>query len=400
MNQEERICSWADELIAARLVECRPLFIPFLGMFRSVFHKEYIHMDNGMRLLMPPRVSISFEPADYILTRQRYTSMELSAPESFFSDEFITNLADLHGCQEEECRHTLAKYSTSFLKGVFRGRKMAFLGLGAFYARETSPGCLLLYYEPFKALLCQLNQPFLVYKPVSIPAHINFSDLEEYAQIEEDPEAYPFVISSPEELPKEKVENTEVAHKEDELQETNETNEKTPETLPKPVQRKFPLWLLIVVAVGLVIALLLFLLKPQPPTLEVVDTDAPVVSIPQLDTSTVRNDSIIEPVIEEPVADVPLDSVTISGGVTLAKLARKYYGNSFYWVYIYMANDNEISDPDNVPMGKRLIIAPLSWFGIEEVNEQTLKEAKAWANIILSKHYKSFEEQRSEVQGK
>ena len=40
-------------------------------------------------------------------------------------------------------------------------------------------------------------------------------------------------------------------------------------------------------------------------------------------------------------------------GTTLAKLARKYYGEdkTDYWVYIYEANKDRIVNPNDLPIG-------------------------------------------------
>lgn len=61
---------------------------------------------------------------------------------------------------------------------------------------------------------------------------------------------------------------------------------------------------------------------------------------------------------------------------TLSKMARKHYGNAYCWVYLYMANKNSISDPDNVQIGTEI--------DIPELNEAQQMITKAQANYILS----------------
>ena len=41
-----------------------------------------------------------------------------------------------------------------------------------------------------------------------------------------------------------------------------------------------------------------------------------------------------------------LDTVTIEPGTRLTLLAQKYYGNKVFWVYIYMANNKVIANPN------------------------------------------------------
>lgn len=51
---------------------------------------------------------------------------------------------------------------------------------------------------------------------------------------------------------------------------------------------------------------------------------------------------------------------TVTGNMTLAKLARKYYGNTHCWIYIYHANRKVISNPSVLNAGTTLIIPTLT----------------------------------------
>lgn len=48
--------------------------------------------------------------------------------------------------------------------------------------------------------------------------------------------------------------------------------------------------------------------------------------------------------------------VVLKAGDRLAKLARKYYGNTEDWIIIYNANKDVITNPDVLPVGKTIII--------------------------------------------
>lgn len=54
------------------------------------------------------------------------------------------------------------------------------------------------------------------------------------------------------------------------------------------------------------------------------------------------------------------DTVTVEKGITLSKLARKYYNNTQCWVYIYMANNDKLATPNNLQEGTQLIIPELT----------------------------------------
>jgi len=57
---------------------------------------------------------------------------------------------------------------------------------------------------------------------------------------------------------------------------------------------------------------------------------------------------------------VAMTTVVVNEATTLAKLARKYYGNTHCWVYIFAANRDHLSNPNKVPVGVELIIPEVS----------------------------------------
>ncbi|MBR5676799.1 MAG: OmpA family protein [Paludibacteraceae bacterium] len=52
--------------------------------------------------------------------------------------------------------------------------------------------------------------------------------------------------------------------------------------------------------------------------------------------------------------------ITTEPSTTLSKLARKYYNNTYCWVYIYIANKDKIKNPNNLVPGTDLIIPELT----------------------------------------
>ena len=54
------------------------------------------------------------------------------------------------------------------------------------------------------------------------------------------------------------------------------------------------------------------------------------------------------------------ESVTTAKSTTLAKLARKYYNNTYCWVYIYIANMDQLKNPNELKPGTELIIPELT----------------------------------------
>lgn len=94
-------------------------------------------------------------------------------------------------------------------------------------------------------------------------------------------------------------------------------------------------------------------------------------------------------VIDEPVKTVPLEesarpqkvnqykqrageTVVVDKSTTLSKLARKYYNNTYCWVYIYIANKEKISNPNALVAGTKLAIPELTQKEMQITKDQSL----------------------------
>ncbi len=94
---------------------------------------------------------------------------------------------------------------------------------------------------------------------------------------------------------------------------------------------------------------------------------------------------------EEDIFSVPrkhTQSITVinfSVGQNLAYLSRKYYGHSYFWVYIYEANRTKIKNPNDIPIGTRLKIPKLNKKLIDKRNPKCLEYAWKLRKKYLSK---------------
>lgn len=75
---------------------------------------------------------------------------------------------------------------------------------------------------------------------------------------------------------------------------------------------------------------------------------------------------------------VPCHATTevVRPGSRLAQIARRHYGQTEFWVFIYEANLDKIEDPGNLPVGIELEIPDLSIRLIEMNETQALQEAQ------------------------
>ncbi|WP_165040181.1 HU family DNA-binding protein [Dysgonomonas sp. ZJ709] len=79
-----------------------------------------------------------------------------------------------------------------------------------------------------------------------------------------------------------------------------------------------------------------------------------------------------------------LGEETIQEGQTLRLIALKYYGNKSFWVYIYQENKSKIRNPNNVPIGTRLVIPSLDKYNVDPTNPQEVKKAQKMEGQIIS----------------
>ena len=76
-----------------------------------------------------------------------------------------------------------------------------------------------------------------------------------------------------------------------------------------------------------------------------------------------------------------LAAITVTPNMTLAQLARKYYGNPFCWVYIYAMNKSLIPNPNVLAVGKQLRVPELG-----EVDKQiTKQESEEYYRLLRGK---------------
>ena len=103
-------------------------------------------------------------------------------------------------------------------------------------------------------------------------------------------------------------------------------------------------------------------------------TTAPIEETPTIDTIA-PIDSVTPPADTTAQQEI-LTTVTLGNGDYLARYARRYLGRSEYWIYIYLANKEQIKDPDNIPLGTEIKIPSPQSVGITGNEEVDLAEAK------------------------
>lgn len=96
--------------------------------------------------------------------------------------------------------------------------------------------------------------------------------------------------------------------------------------------------------------------------------------IESTDSTAVKSDSIASP--KEEVISVTEVYDTIRPNRYLTTMARQYYGEMNFWVYIYEENKDHLSNPDKISPGTLIRIPDASKYDIDANNPESIESAK------------------------
>ncbi|WP_297116915.1 hypothetical protein [uncultured Porphyromonas sp.] len=403
---------WSDltSLLIGRLTQGSTTHMRSVGLWSAESSSALIALlPSGERYLMPPRVMPRITNQEQPLSAEELGELLAKGAtqipqtiQSFYTS--VTKLFEMH----ERLGHTLEWASL----GTFAPQPIS--GTGEDDATSYA-------FTPSDELLRQVNKPFEMFAPTLLKEGVHWPDVKEQPA-ESLEQAYPTIISSriaesadvpqpvatpPAWTPQSQAEApaTPPPFNEPKVEETTppppptgESNkaevlaptpppyrrEEPQESEPAPVERKnrrLWLWIVIPLVAVLLMALLLwfFVFSRAERTQGPVATPPPSITAPVEETPTIDTVAPIDSVA--PPADTTaqpeiLTTVTLGNGDYLARYARRYLGRSEYWIYIYLANKEQIEDPDNIPLGTEIKIPTPQSVGITGNEETDLAEAK------------------------
>ena len=386
-----------------------------VGLWSAESHNAFIALlPSGERYLMPPRVTPRITNQEQPLSAEEIGELLAKGAtqipqtlQSFYDN--VTKLFEMH----ERLGHTLEWASL----GTFAPQPIA----------GEEEGCESSYaFTPCDELLRQVNKPFEMFAPTLLKEGVHWSDVKEQPA-ESLEQAYPSIISSriaesadlpqststppawtpqpqaetpatPPPFPSSESNEPEAVVATPPPPSTSESNE--PEAVvatPPPYRkdepqesqgtpseqtnRKLWLWIVIPLVAVLLMALLLWFFvfgreerTQGPVATPPASTTAPIEETPTIDTIA-PIDSVTPPADTTAQQEI-LTTVTLGNGDYLARYARRYLGRSEYWIYIYLANKEQIKDPDNIPLGTEIKIPSPQSVGITGNEEVDLAEAK------------------------
>lgn len=397
---------WSDltSLLIGRLTQGSTSYMRSVGLWSAESHSARIALlPSGERYLMPPSVTPRITNQEQPLSAEEIGELLAKGAtqipqtlQSFYDS--VTKLFEMH----ERLGHTLEWAPL----GTFAPQSIT----GEGESSETSYA-----FTPSDELLRQVNKPFEMFAPTLLKEGVQWPDVEEQpaenleqacpsiisSRIAESSATPPPIVTPPAWTPQSQAETP--ATPPPPPFSASESNEaKAVVSTPPPYRREEPqerkprkLWLWIVIPLVAVLAMALLLwffvfgkqempssrTTPPPSTMIPIETTPTIDTIAPIDSVAPPADTTAQPEI--------LTTVTLGNGDYLARYARRYLGRSEYWIYIYLANKEQIKDPDNIPLGTEIKIPSPQSVGITGNQEADLAAAKRLIHDYYSTTAKS-----------
>ena len=402
---------WSDltSLLIGRLTQGSTSYMRSVGLWSAESHSARIALlPSGERYLMPPSVTPRITDQEQPLSAEEIGELLAKGAtqipqtlQSFYDS--VTKLFEMH----ERLGHTLEWAPL----GTFAPQSIT----GEGESSETSYA-----FTPSDELLRQVNKPFEMFAPTLLKEGVQWPDVEKQpaesleqacpsiisSRIAESSATPPPVVTPPAWTPQSQAETPATpppppfSTSESTLPTAkattpppppaSESNEaKAVVATPPPYRREEPqerkprkLWLWIVIPLVAVLAMALLLWffvfgkqeMPSSRTTPPPSTMIPVEATPTIDT-VAPIDSVAPPADTTAQQEI-LTTVILGNGDYLARYAHRYLGRSEYWIYIYLANKEQIKDPDNIPLGTEIKIPSPQSVGITGNQEADLAAAK------------------------
>ena len=384
---------WSDltSLLIGRLTQGSTTYMRSVGLWSAERLSASIALlPSGERYLMPPSVTPRITNQEQPLSAEELGELLAKGAtqipqtiQSFYSN--VMKLFEMH----ERLGHTLEWAPL----GTFAPQPIT----DESESNETSYA-----FTPSDELLRQVNKPFEMFAPTLLKEGVQWPDVEEQpaesleqacpsiisSRIAESSATPPPVVTPPAWTPQSQAETP--ATPPPPPFSASESNEaKAVVATPPPYRREEPqerkprkLWLWIVIPLVAVLAMALLLwffvfgkqempssrTTPPPSTMIPIEATPTIDTVAPIDSVAPQADTTAQPEI--------LTTVTLGNGDYLARYARRYLGRSEYWIYIYLANKEQIKDPDNIPLGTEIKIPSPQSVGITGNQEADLAAAK------------------------
>lgn len=108
---------------------------------------------------------------------------------------------------------------------------------------------------------------------------------------------------------------------------------------------------------------------------DIIKVDSTVITEPADSIVTPKDKSQEEDIVPTKASDEPVYD-TVSTTRYLTTIAKEHYGNFNLWPIIYEENQKILGHPDRIPPGTRVVVPPLSKYGVNPTDAEQIKAIK------------------------
>lgn len=330
--------------------------------------------------------------------------------------QLITRIAKATGVDTNTARRFLRTFFATIEEAVENGESVTIKNIGTFRVTETPDGRRTIGFVPDAVISAEVNKPFEMFEAVELADGVEFSEIETKPEPQEETAAVqetvavpepvvvsePVVIPEPEPMPEPEPEPEPVVIPEPKPEpkpapkpepkpepeetvfhfEEDEEEEEAPQPAVREPERKSMKWIWIAaLAIGLAGIIGYFAAMKAVPVPSLYDDEEEM-------EEEVLSDSVATPVVEEvavedvqqpapapeaapapqpkaeakpapapaPAQAKKAEPVYDTVQVSLIRLAKKHYGVPEFWVFIFEANRDIISNPNTIRPGTKVVI--------------------------------------------
>ncbi|WP_315561274.1 hypothetical protein [Porphyromonas endodontalis] len=405
----EELWSLLGRIVSDRLASAIPVSVAGVVAWHVRKEMEYVALlPSGSRLLVPPRLHL-----------------ETGLASSAAPDDLEEILQESSPLSPKSVHAFYQALTEQMLHHLHSGNAFLWEGIGLFEGEAKEE--LAFTFTPSERLLQSINKPFDAFSPIALPQDKAFDDLPQRTIEQEEELTKIPVYSVCQAFPAEEVEESapspnlleeeEIASKEEreepllptddllsqqeeevelpslpkeesmepsskEEEEAYCASEKSAPPIPRHPHSQRKVWLWIVLPLlclllvgGYFVGARFLSCSSSKPSRE------KTAAAPHR-TDPTPTDSVVVAPAPKAVEEI---YITIKKGDRLADYAREHYGNKKFWIYIYLANEEKISNPDNVPIGTTLRVPRPEEYNIDAQDPEALARADSLITVVRSR---------------
>lgn len=331
----------------------------------------------------------------------------------------VNELSKITGVPSAVAETFIKEFFSQISESLSRGESVKIKNIGQFATVESNEEPIA--FIPDKIISDALNEPFAFFEPVELNSEVDEDVLNEFnngsdndkiissskdttsekeASTDKNVDAEDFQKSEEKKVEidaddvKNPIEDIDLIQ-EDDVTQNDEIGENNVDIVEEPeientARNHFPEILFFII--GLFFGIIIGYFLHQSGYVTVFDekkADQSVVASPQSDTTynkVVTSIDSLESHREKIIPEIIYDTVTASNFLT--SMSRKYYGEMYFWVYIYEENKDILGNPDKIKPGTRVVIPPAEKYGIDRHDSLSVENARLKAVKIYEPYRK------------